>query len=82
VETAWRWIPPSCAWFRSTGSGGADASSGPRNDQEFAPVESSDQANAMLLLLNHLGIAQVEAVVGASYGVALPSTWPGCSAIA
>lgn len=48
--------------------GGADASSGPRNDQEFHPIESIDQANALLLLLNHLGIAQVEAVVGASYG--------------
>lgn len=48
--------------------GGADASSGPRNDQEFHPIESVDQANALLLLLNHLGIAQVEAVVGASYG--------------
>ena len=48
--------------------GGADASSGPRNDREFSPIESSDQANALLLLLNHLGIVQVEAVVGASYG--------------
>ncbi|MBL0163625.1 MAG: alpha/beta fold hydrolase [Xanthomonadales bacterium] len=48
--------------------GGSDASSGPRNDEEFVPVDSLDQAHAILLLLNHLGIAQVDAVVGSSYG--------------
>ncbi len=48
--------------------GGSDASSGPRNDEEFVPVDSLDQAHAILLLLNHLGLAQVAAVVGSSYG--------------
>lgn len=48
--------------------GGSDASSGPRNDEDFVPVDSLDQANAVLLLLNHLGLAQVNAVVGSSYG--------------
>ena len=48
--------------------GGSDASSGPRNDEEFVPVDSLDQAHAILLLLNHLGLAQVDAVIGSSYG--------------
>ena len=48
--------------------GGSGASSGPRDDREFPPVDSIDQAHAILLLLNHLGIGRVEAVVGASYG--------------
>jgi homoserine O-acetyltransferase len=48
--------------------GGSGASSGPGNDEEFLPVDSIDQAHAILRLLNHLGIAWVEAVVGASYG--------------
>ena len=48
--------------------GGSDASTGPRNDDEFVPIDSLDQANAILLLLNHLGLAQVDAVVGSSYG--------------
>ena len=48
--------------------GGSDASSGPRQDEEFVPVDSLDQAHAILLLLNHLGLAQIEAVIGSSYG--------------
>jgi homoserine O-acetyltransferase len=48
--------------------GGSDASSGPRSDEDFVPVDSLDQANAILLLLNHLGLAQVDAVIGSSYG--------------
>lgn len=48
--------------------GGSDGSSGPRNDEDFVPIDSLDQANAILLLLNHLGLAQVEAVIGSSYG--------------
>lgn len=48
--------------------GGPDASSGPRDDGSFLPIESLDQAHAILLLLNQLGIARVNAVVGASYG--------------
>lgn len=48
--------------------GGSDASSGPRNDEDFVPVDSLDQAHAILLLLNHLGLAQIDTVIGASYG--------------
>ena len=48
--------------------GGSDASSGPRQDEEFVPVDSLDQAHAILLLLNQLGLAQVDAVIGSSYG--------------
>jgi homoserine O-acetyltransferase len=48
--------------------GGAGDSSGPVDDREFPPIESSDQALAILRLLDHLGIARVDAVVGASYG--------------
>jgi homoserine O-acetyltransferase len=48
--------------------GGSDSSSGPRNDEDFVPVDSLDQAHAILLLLNHLGLAQVDAVIGSSYG--------------
>lgn len=48
--------------------GGSDSSSGPRGDEDFAPIDSIDQANALLLLLNHLGLAQVDAIVGSSYG--------------
>lgn len=48
--------------------GGADASSGPTEGTSFAPIDSLDQAHALLILLNHLGIAQVDSIVGASYG--------------
>ncbi|HET9031811.1 MAG TPA: alpha/beta fold hydrolase [Dokdonella sp.] len=48
--------------------GGSDASSGPRNDEDFVPIDSLDQAHAILQLLNHLGLAQIDAVIGASYG--------------
>ncbi len=48
--------------------GGSDASSGPRNDEDFLPVDSLDQANAILLLLNHLGLAQINVIIGSSYG--------------
>lgn len=48
--------------------GGADASTGPRGDAAFPAIDSLDQAHAILALLNHLGIARVALVVGASYG--------------
>lgn len=48
--------------------GGSDASAGPRNDEDFMPIDSLDQAHAILLLLNHLGLAQIDAVIGSSYG--------------
>lgn len=48
--------------------GGADRSTGPRGDEVFPAIDSLDQAHAILALLNHLGIARVATVVGASYG--------------
>lgn len=48
--------------------GGADASTGPADAGAFPAIDSKDQAHALLALLNHLGIAQVAAIVGASYG--------------
>src|SRR5450432_70810 len=62
--------------------GGVDASTGPRCDAEFTPaahagegefpsVSSSDQARALLLLLNRLSVRRVHLLVGASYGGAV-----------
>lgn len=48
--------------------GGADRSSGPAEGEAFPAIDSRDQAHALLAVLNHLGIARVEAIVGASYG--------------
>jgi len=50
--------------------GGVDASSGPRDD-EFPQLSSADQARALLLLLNRLGVRRVHLLVGASYGGAV-----------
>ncbi len=48
--------------------GGADRSTGPQEGTRFPAIDSLDQANAILTLLNHLGVARITAVVGASYG--------------
>ena len=48
--------------------GGSDRSSGPRDATDFPTIDSIDQANALLALLNHLSIAHVDAIIGASYG--------------
>ena len=50
--------------------GGCDASTGPRSNdvEEFPQVSTGDQARALLLLLNRLGVRRVHLVVGASYG--------------
>jgi len=48
--------------------GGNGASTGPRAGQGFPCVSSYDQAEAVLRLLDHLGIAKLAAIVGASYG--------------
>ena len=48
--------------------GGSDRSTGPCGDESFPAIDSLDQAHAILALLNHLGIARVTTVVGASYG--------------
>jgi len=51
--------------------GGVDASSGPRGANEFPEIGTRDQARAILLLLNRLGVRRVHLVVGASYGGAV-----------
>ncbi len=50
--------------------GGCDASTGPRSSgaADFPSVSTGDQARALLLLLNRLGVRRVHLVVGASYG--------------
>ena len=47
------------------------ASSGPRGDRDFPPIATSDQARALLLLLNRLRLRRVHLLVGASYGGAV-----------
>lgn len=48
--------------------GGCDDSSGPNGDRDFPSISTSDQARALLLLLNRFGVRRVHALVGASYG--------------
>lgn len=48
--------------------GGSGDSSGPRGGQEFPSVSSYDQAEALVRLLNHLGIKFLRAIAGGSYG--------------
>ena len=48
--------------------GGVDASTGPRGDESFPAISTADQARALLLLLNRLGVRRVHLLAGASYG--------------
>lgn len=52
--------------------GGCDASTGPlsagQDAESFPLISTSDQARALLLLLNRLGVRRVHLLVGASYG--------------
>lgn len=49
--------------------GGSDQSTGPRSGQaDFPVISTGDQARALLLLLNRLGVRRVHLLVGASYG--------------
>jgi homoserine O-acetyltransferase len=48
--------------------GGVDDSSGPRGASDFQAISAADQARALLLLLNRLGVRRVHLLVGASYG--------------
>ncbi|HTQ36817.1 MAG TPA: homoserine O-succinyltransferase [Steroidobacteraceae bacterium] len=48
--------------------GGSGASTGPVPDQVFPGISSYDQAEAIVRLLDHLGIPRLAAIVGASYG--------------
>jgi len=48
---------------------GASAdSTGPRDDTPFPTVSAYDQAELLLRLMNHLGLASLRAIAGASYG--------------
>ena len=47
--------------------GGSGATTGP-NGARFPSVDSHDQAEILTRLLDHLGIAKLHAIVGASYG--------------
>src|SRR5689334_4768948 len=48
---------------------GASAdSTGPRDGMEFPSISAYDQAELLLRLINHLGIASLKAIAGASYG--------------
>ena len=48
---------------------GASAdTSGPRDGVPFPSVSSCDQAELLLMLINHLGIPSLRAIAGASYG--------------
>jgi homoserine O-acetyltransferase len=51
--------------------GGVDASTGPRSTENFPAISTRDQARALLLLLNRLGVRRVHLIVGASYGGAV-----------
>jgi homoserine O-acetyltransferase len=48
--------------------GGCDESTGPRGDADFPVVSTADQARAVLVLLNRLGVRRVHLLAGASYG--------------
>lgn len=51
--------------------GGVDASCGQGEVAAFPAISTSDQARALLLLLNRLGVRHVHLIVGASYGGAV-----------
>jgi homoserine O-acetyltransferase/O-succinyltransferase len=51
--------------------GGVDDSSGPREGRQFPAISTLDQARALLLLLNRLGVRRVHLLIGASYGGAV-----------
>jgi homoserine O-acetyltransferase len=48
--------------------GGSGESTGPLDDGPFPSISSYDQAEALLALLNHLGIKSLRAIAGGSYG--------------
>lgn len=47
---------------------GGGESTGPRGPEPFPSVSSYDQAELLVRLLNHLGIASLRAIAGGSYG--------------
>ena len=48
--------------------GGCDGSTPARGEADFPVVSTADQARALLVLLNRLGVRRVHLLVGASYG--------------
>jgi homoserine O-acetyltransferase len=48
--------------------GGSGATTGPSGPESFPSISTYDQARLLLALLDHLGIARVQTMVGASYG--------------
>jgi homoserine O-acetyltransferase/O-succinyltransferase len=48
--------------------GGRGGSSTPGEGERFPPISSYDQANALSLIVRHLGVQSLHAIVGASYG--------------
>jgi homoserine O-acetyltransferase len=48
--------------------GGSGSSTGPGSQSDFPSISSYDQADAALHLLDHLRVAKLAAIVGASYG--------------
>ncbi len=48
--------------------GGSGATTSPRLGEQFPSISSYDQAELLLRVLNHLGIARLHAIAGASYG--------------
>ena len=48
--------------------GGSEGTTGPEAGQAFPSVDPADQADVLAWLLDHLGVARLQAVVGASYG--------------
>ncbi len=48
--------------------GGWGKSSTPASGGRFPPISSYDQANALSLIVRHLGLGSLHAIVGASYG--------------
>jgi homoserine O-acetyltransferase len=48
--------------------GASAESTGPRDGNPFPSVSAYDQAELLLRLINHLGIASLRAITGASYG--------------
>ncbi|MGH8327979.1 MAG: alpha/beta fold hydrolase, partial [Steroidobacteraceae bacterium] len=48
--------------------GGCGESTAPQADAAFPTISSYDQADALLRVLNHLGIKSLKAIAGGSYG--------------
>lgn len=48
--------------------GGSGETTGPRAGEVFPSLSTYDQADALLRVLNHLGLKSVQAIIGASYG--------------